>query len=49
MGDFLRAGAVPIYIGFGSIVIQDFKNMTYILIKTCQIARVRIIISRGLE
>ncbi|KAJ7182617.1 hypothetical protein C8R43DRAFT_1228972 [Mycena crocata] len=44
---FLRAGPPPIYIGFGSIVIDDPQGMSAILIKAVQTNGVRAIISRG--
>ncbi|KAJ6551798.1 hypothetical protein B0H19DRAFT_1220897 [Mycena capillaripes] len=44
---FLRAGPPPIYIGFGSIVIDDPQHMSAILLNAIQVTGVRAIISRG--
>ncbi|KAF7324784.1 Glycosyltransferase family 1 protein [Mycena kentingensis (nom. inval.)] len=44
---FLRAGPPPVYIGFGSIVIDDPKRMSAILVAAVRAAGVRAIISRG--
>ncbi|KAJ7489441.1 putative sterol glucosyltransferase [Mycena latifolia] len=44
---FLRAGPPPVYIGFGSIVVDDPKRMSTILLQAVQAAGVRAIISRG--
>ncbi|KAJ5771391.1 uncharacterized protein N7511_003442 [Penicillium nucicola] len=47
VAEFLSAGPPPIYIGFGSIVIDDAKKMTEILIQAIEETGVRAIISRG--
>ncbi|KAJ6567741.1 putative sterol glucosyltransferase [Mycena vulgaris] len=44
---FLRAGPPPVYIGFGSIVIENPQRMSTILLQAVQAAGVRAIISRG--
>ncbi|KAJ7705318.1 hypothetical protein B0H17DRAFT_1037634 [Mycena rosella] len=44
---FLRAGPPPVYIGFGSIVIDDPQRMSAILLEAVQAVGVRAIISRG--
>ncbi|KAJ7176591.1 UDP-glucose,sterol transferase [Mycena filopes] len=44
---FLRAGPPPVYIGFGSIVIDDPAQMSAILLAAIQATGVRAIISRG--
>ncbi|KAF7369006.1 Glycosyltransferase family 1 protein [Mycena venus] len=44
---FLRAGPPPIYIGFGSIVIDDPKQMSALILDAIQATGVRAIISRG--
>ncbi|KAH6677700.1 hypothetical protein B0J14DRAFT_536407 [Halenospora varia] len=44
---FLRAGPPPIYIGFGSIVIEDPEKMSHLLLEAVQKTGVRAIISRG--
>ncbi|KAJ7182660.1 putative sterol glucosyltransferase [Mycena crocata] len=44
---FLRAGPPPVYIGFGSIIIDDPQGMSAILIEAVQATGVRAIISRG--
>ncbi|KAJ7705308.1 hypothetical protein B0H17DRAFT_664811 [Mycena rosella] len=43
---FLRAGPPPVYIGFGSIVIDDSQRMSAILLEAVQAVGVRAIISR---
>ncbi|KAJ7162111.1 hypothetical protein C8R46DRAFT_1103536 [Mycena filopes] len=44
---FLRAGPPPIYIGFGSVVVDDGPRMSTIILQAVQVTRVRAIISRG--
>ncbi|WAO95183.1 Glyco-transf-28 domain-containing protein [Fusarium falciforme] len=47
LADFLAQGPRPIYIGFGSIVIDDPERMTQILVEAVHRTGVRAIISRG--
>ncbi|KAN0096759.1 glycosyltransferase [Hyaloscypha variabilis] len=47
LSTFLRAGPPPVYIGFGSIVIEDPEKMSRILIDTVQQYGARAIISRA--
>lgn len=47
LANFLALGPPPIYVGFGSIVIQDPKAYTEIILESCRRAGVRVIISRG--
>ncbi|CAF3454368.1 unnamed protein product [Fusarium graminearum] len=47
LGAFLRDGAPPIYIGFGSIVIDDADKLTAILVDAVKATGVRAIISKG--
>lgn len=47
LANFLALGPPPIYVGFGSIVIQDPKGYTEIILESCRRAGVRVIISRG--
>lgn len=44
---FLAAGSEPIYIGFGSIVLEDARLMTDTILEACRLAGVRVIVSRG--
>ena len=44
---FLSSGPLPIYIGFGSIVIDDPTHLTHVLLEALNISGVRAIISRG--
>lgn len=44
---FLHDGPKPVYIGFGSIVIDDPKKMTQTILEAVRISGVRAIISRG--
>jgi UDP:flavonoid glycosyltransferase YjiC (YdhE family) len=44
---FLRAGLPPIYIGFGSIVLDDPAKMTANILEAVRLLGVRAIISRG--
>ncbi|KAJ6466955.1 sterol glucosyltransferase [Mycena sanguinolenta] len=44
---FLRAGPPPVYIGFGSIVIDDSGRMSATVLGAVRLAGVRAIISRG--
>ncbi|XP_014560771.1 glycosyltransferase family 1 protein [Bipolaris victoriae FI3] len=45
--EFLRAGPPPLYIGFGSIVMEDPASVTEIILSTLRKCGVRAIISRG--
>ena len=47
LDDFLRAGPRPIYIGFGSIVMEDPERMTSIIIEAVSRCGVRAIVSEG--
>ncbi|KAF8201061.1 sterol glucosyltransferase [Mycena galopus ATCC 62051] len=44
---FLRAGPPPVYIGFGSIVIDDPARMSNVVVGAVRVAGVRAIVSRG--
>lgn len=44
---FLMNGPEPVYVGFGSIVIDDAARVTDIIKTACQHLGVRVIISRG--
>lgn len=44
---FLRSGSRPVYIGFGSIVIDDPAAMTDIILQAVKSLGIRAIISRG--
>jgi UDP:flavonoid glycosyltransferase YjiC (YdhE family) len=44
---FLQAGPPPIYIGFGSIVVEDPARMTSLILEAVRTCGVRAIISRG--
>ena len=45
--EFLRAGPPPVYIGFGSIVVDDPDKMTNLILDAVQRCGVRAIVSRG--
>ncbi|KAJ3372571.1 Sterol 3-beta-glucosyltransferase [Kappamyces sp. JEL0680] len=45
--DFLQSGSKPVYIGFGSIVVQNPDEMTQIIINACLKSGVRAILSKG--
>ncbi|EGY14047.1 hypothetical protein VD0002_g1265 [Verticillium dahliae] len=47
LDQFLRSGPAPVYIGFGSIVIDDPDRLTAILVEAVKQTGVRAIISRG--
>jgi sterol 3beta-glucosyltransferase len=47
IADFLQAGPQPIYIGFGSIVLEDPSGIVDIILSTLRKCGVRAIISRG--
>lgn len=44
---FIENGDPPIYIGFGSIVVEDALSLTLLLIEAAQMAGVRAVISQG--
>lgn len=44
---FLKEGPPPVYIGFGSIVVDDPDGMTQLIFKAIQLARVRALVSHG--
>ncbi|TWU70539.1 hypothetical protein ED733_000755 [Metarhizium rileyi] len=45
--DFLDAGEPPIYIGFGSIVVDDAERFTELIFDAIEMAGVRALVSRG--
>lgn len=45
--DFLERGSAPIYIGFGSIVVDDPQALTNLILKALKLAKVRAIVSKG--
>ncbi|KAF7880784.1 uncharacterized protein EAF01_011949 [Botrytis porri] len=47
LNNFLRSGPPPVYIGFGSIVIDNPERLTNILIEAVRACGTRAIISRG--
>lgn len=47
LDSFLRSGSPPVYIGFGSIVIEDPAAMTNILLQAIRSLGIRAVISRG--
>ncbi|CAG5158146.1 uncharacterized protein ALTATR162_LOCUS5006 [Alternaria atra] len=44
---FLQAGPLPVYIGFGSIVLEDPVKMTSLILGAVQLCGVRAVVSRG--
>ncbi|KAH6652352.1 hypothetical protein BKA67DRAFT_520701 [Truncatella angustata] len=44
---FLNAGPPPIYIGFGSIVVEDSQALTKLIFDAVELAQVRAIVSKG--
>lgn len=44
---FLKAGEMPIYIGFGSIVVDDANEFTQMIFKAVKQAGVRALVSKG--
>ncbi|KAJ5884929.1 Sterol 3-beta-glucosyltransferase [Penicillium taxi] len=47
LADFLQSGSPPVYIGFGSIVVDDPQKLIDAVIMAVEIAGVRAIISKG--
>lgn len=47
LANFLDYGSTPIYIGFGSIVIDDPQSLTKMILEAIRITGVRALISRG--
>ncbi|KAI9354635.1 glycosyltransferase family 1 protein [Zopfochytrium polystomum] len=47
LADFLAAGPPPVYIGFGSIVVDDPDALTATIFEAVKIANVRAIVSKG--
>ncbi|KAH8831439.1 UDP-Glycosyltransferase/glycogen phosphorylase [Flagelloscypha sp. PMI_526] len=47
LAEFLAAGDAPIYIGFGSVVIEDPEAMTRIIFEATELAGVRALVSAG--
>lgn len=45
--DFLNAGEMPIYIGFGSIVVDDADRFTQMIFEAVKLAGVRALVSKG--
>ncbi|RDW75118.1 hypothetical protein BP6252_06260 [Coleophoma cylindrospora] len=44
---FLKSGSKPVYIGFGSIVMEEPEKMTQIIVEAIRTCGVRAIVSRG--
>lgn len=44
---FLESGEPPVYIGFGSIVVDDPDNFTELIFKAVELAGVRALVSKG--
>ncbi|KAF1928116.1 glycosyltransferase family 1 protein, partial [Didymella exigua CBS 183.55] len=47
ISSFLESGPCPIYIGFGSIVLEDPANMTSLILEAVQLCGIRAVVSRG--
>ncbi|KAI5236721.1 UDP-Glycosyltransferase/glycogen phosphorylase [Aureobasidium subglaciale] len=47
LSTFLAAGPMPVYIGFGSIVIEDPKALTELILEAVRMTGVRALVSRG--
>ena len=47
LADFLNSGPTPIYIGFGSIVLENPEQTTDIIMKSVRACGVRAIVSKG--
>ncbi|KAH6880386.1 hypothetical protein B0T10DRAFT_495334 [Thelonectria olida] len=47
LADFLEKGPPPVYIGFGSIVVDDPQALTQMIFDAVQLAGVRAIVSKG--
>lgn len=47
LASFLQADSTPIYIGFGSIVMEDPDRVTNYIIEAVRLCGVRAIVSRG--
>ncbi|PCD30856.1 hypothetical protein AU210_010527 [Fusarium oxysporum f. sp. radicis-cucumerinum] len=45
--EFLAAGETPIYIGFGSIVVDDADKFTQMIFRAVELAGVRALVSKG--
>ncbi|ENH74210.1 UDP-sugar-dependent glycosyltransferase 52 [Fusarium oxysporum f. sp. cubense race 1] len=45
--EFLEIGPIPIYVGFGSIVVDDPQALTQLIFQAIEIAGVRAIVSKG--
>ncbi|QKD57931.1 uncharacterized protein FOBCDRAFT_277578 [Fusarium oxysporum Fo47] len=45
--EFLETGPIPIYVGFGSIVVDDPQALTQLIFQAIEIAGVRAIVSKG--
>ncbi|KAF2626779.1 glycosyltransferase family 1 protein [Macroventuria anomochaeta] len=47
LADFLASGPPPVYIGFGSIVVDDPVGLTKLIFEAVKLAKVRAIVSKG--
>ncbi|KXJ86093.1 glycosyltransferase family 28 domain-containing protein [Microdochium bolleyi] len=47
LADFLAAGQPPVYVGFGSIVLEDPERLHAAIVEAARVSGVRLIISRG--
>ena len=44
--EFLAAGKAPVYIGFGSLMVDDAKKLTRIILEAAEETNQRILLSR---
>ncbi len=47
LSEFLNAGDAPVYIGFGSIVVDDADRFTQMIFEAVKLAGVRALVSKG--
>ncbi|KAG5962056.1 hypothetical protein E4U56_003552 [Claviceps arundinis] len=47
LAEFLEAGPPPVYIGFGSIVVDDPNSMTQMIFEAIRLAGIRALVSKG--
>ncbi|KAG6239630.1 hypothetical protein E4U48_007384 [Claviceps purpurea] len=47
LAEFLETGPPPVYIGFGSIVVEDPNSMTQMIFEAIRLAGIRALVSKG--
>lgn len=47
LAEFLSAGSPPLYVGFGSIVLEDPERLHKVILEAARVCGLRLLVSRG--